>query len=242
MGGPLWYLIHQFDLNVESNFATWCSSMLLLLNALSAYGLARGRWATNRRTGLVSVILAAGFLLLSVDDFIGMHEFVEQVVARTIVQPAEQADTSIVALVSLGEQARGPSEFVAAANGVAQAAGQPSNQADIRAAALMLLGPLFGIGLASGLTLLMAGSYLPVARAENLPFLSASIGCVFLVGLSEVVYNQAGGGAYWHFRLEVLFEEGSELLALLLFLIFQSRELDALDRADFTQSSTLIAA
>jgi len=34
IGSLLRYVIHQCDLNVESNFATWCSSMLLLLNAL----------------------------------------------------------------------------------------------------------------------------------------------------------------------------------------------------------------
>jgi hypothetical protein len=188
--------------------------------------LARGHRDINRRVGLTSVILALGFLVLSVDDFIGIHESVEKVVA----------------LVSLAESTTRQREFVAAANGAKRTSGQPAEQVDAMAIASMLLGPLFGLGLASVLTLLMVSSYLPVSQHENLPFLSASITCVFLVGLSEVVYNQAGGSAYWHFRLEVLAEEGSELLALLLFLIFQSRELDALDRADVASSAMLISA
>ena len=66
----------------------------------------------------------------------------------------------------------------------------PASQGETRAGDLMFLGPLFG--LAGVLILLMAGSYVPVARRENLPFLSVSIVCVLLVGLSEMGYNHAG--------------------------------------------------
>ena len=76
---PLRYVIRQIDLNLEGNFATWFSSMLLLLNSLSAYMLSRARWSTKRRVALTTAIMAAGLLLLSVDEFIGIHEFLERV-------------------------------------------------------------------------------------------------------------------------------------------------------------------
>ncbi len=188
LASPLRYVIHQVDLNEEGNFATWCSSMLLLLNAFSAYLLARGRWATNRRVALTTALMAVGFLLLSIDDFIGLHEFLEEVMAQALSHH-DARDTSTV----------------------------------------MALGPLFGIALASLLTVLVAGAYWRAVQRENLPLLIACVGCVLTVGLAEFVYYQAGCLEHWCFRLEVLVEEGSELAAILLFLTFQSQELVALE-------------
>ena len=182
------FLNHLFR-GVVQKSPTWCSSMLLLLNAFSAYLLARGRWATNRRVALTTALMAVGFLLLSIDDFIGLHEFLEEVMAQALSHH-DARDTSTV----------------------------------------MALGPLFGIALASLLTVLVAGAYWRAVQRENLPLLIACVGCVVTVGLAEFVYYQAGCLEHWCFRLEVLVEEGSELAAILLFLTFQSRELVALEK------------
>lgn len=72
------FLFSQLDLGSEYNFATWCSSMLLLLNALLASILARRYWSVNRWVGVVYTCLAIGFFVLSVDDFIMLHEYVEE--------------------------------------------------------------------------------------------------------------------------------------------------------------------
>ena len=73
------YAFMQFDLGSEYNFATWCSSMLLLLNAGLATVLARRFWSVDRSVATVYTCLAIGFFVLSVDDFIMLHEYIEEI-------------------------------------------------------------------------------------------------------------------------------------------------------------------
>ena len=186
--GHFQYVLEQVDLNSEGTFATWFSSMLLLLNSLSAYLLARARWATNQRAALSTAIMAAGFLFLSIDDFIGFHESLESVTANLFIH----------------------------------------NDSVNNAALKRNMGPLFGLSLAIILAIMVVGPYLRAVQPKNIPLLIGSIGCVFAVGVSELVYNVSGCTELWCFRIEVLFEEVSELGALLLFLTFQSRELSGL--------------
>ncbi len=179
------YFVRQIDLNSEATFVTWLSSALLLLNSLCAYVLARRYWATNREMALIMAAMAAGFLLLSVDDLIGLHEYVEANVAGALTASGER-DFSTVQ----GE-----------------------------------LGPIFGFVLLLLMSVFFARPYYRTMKGRNLPWLLATLCCVFMVAFAELAWLRSGCGATWCFRGEVVLEEGSELLAGLFFLIFQSREI-----------------
>lgn len=184
LAGPLRYVTHQLNLDAEGNFATWYSSMLLLLNAFYAYHLACSRRASDRPASFAYMLLALGFVFLSLDDFISLHEFLERVAATML-----------------------PSRDTLALPGEA------------------IPGSVYGLGLASILTIVGAGVYWSGAvKRENLLILTGCVLYVFLVGLAERAYVQSGCFTHTCFRFEVLIEEGSELLAMLLFLLFQSRE------------------
>lgn len=180
--GHFGHAIRQIDLNVEKNLATWCSSMLLLLNAICAYMLAHCRWLTHRRVALLMMIMSSGFLALSIDDFIGLHDYVESVTA---------------------DQFGGDDGHTLVRN----------------------LGPLFAISLAIVFISLFTIPLIRTAQRKNIPLLFACILCVFLVALAEFVYLLSECAEAWCYRLEVVFEEGCEFSACLLFLMFQSREL-----------------
>ena len=66
------WLIHQlFELDEENNLPTWFSSFLLLNNAFFLYLIAREKKDKFRFHWL---ILAFGFLVLSIDEVAGVHE------------------------------------------------------------------------------------------------------------------------------------------------------------------------
>jgi hypothetical protein len=65
-----WLLLQLFELDEENNLPTWFSSFLLLNNA-AVLGFAAAQ-ATRHKTQWS--ILAAGFLLLSIDEVAGLHE------------------------------------------------------------------------------------------------------------------------------------------------------------------------
>ncbi len=71
------FIVKQLDLAIEGNFATWFSSILLLLNSLYAYEQARHTWSLNRPVARTCIILSIGFLFLSIDDIIMFHERLE---------------------------------------------------------------------------------------------------------------------------------------------------------------------
>lgn len=66
-----WLLLQLFDLDEEYNLPTWFSSFLLFNNAFVLFVIAQ---ADTSKFQLHWRILAAGFLLLSVDEVAGMHE------------------------------------------------------------------------------------------------------------------------------------------------------------------------
>jgi hypothetical protein len=68
-----WLIRQLFDLDEENNLPTWFSSFLLLNNALVLYLLAQTRSVDHR---LHWNLLAAGFLVLSIDEVAGVHESV----------------------------------------------------------------------------------------------------------------------------------------------------------------------
>ena len=68
-----WLIRQLFDLDEENNLPTWFSSFLLLNNALVLYLSAQTRAESGRYHW---ILLAAGFLILSVDEVAGVHESV----------------------------------------------------------------------------------------------------------------------------------------------------------------------
>jgi len=179
------FVVRQFDINAEGNFATWFSSMLLLLNSLCAYELAHAHWSTQRRLAVIIAIMSVGFLLLSIDDVIRFHESAESATA-SLLSGTDGMD-------------------------------KPTLK--------RYLGPLLAISLAIIFTFVFVVPYLRIVQRENIPLLVACIVCLFLVALSEYIYDLSGCAELWCFRLEVTIEEGCEFFALVLFVTFQSREL-----------------
>jgi hypothetical protein len=66
-----WLLLQLFDLDEENNIPTWFSSFLLLNNAFFLYLYASVDQLPKR---LHWKLLAAGFLLLALDEVAGLHE------------------------------------------------------------------------------------------------------------------------------------------------------------------------
>ena len=66
-----WLIRQLFDLDEENNLPTWFSSFLLLNNALVLYLSAQSSIGADRN---YRVLLAAGFLVLSIDEVAGLHE------------------------------------------------------------------------------------------------------------------------------------------------------------------------
>ena len=89
------YFVTQVDLNSEATFVAWLSSALLLLNSLCAYWLARHYWSKERRIGLLMAAMSAGFLLLSIDDTVGLHEQLEAMVAGVLSGVGERDSAEV---------------------------------------------------------------------------------------------------------------------------------------------------
>jgi hypothetical protein len=66
-----WLIRQLFDLDEENNLPTWFSSFLLLNNAMVLYLLANARAGDYRYHW---ILLASGFLILSIDEVAGLHE------------------------------------------------------------------------------------------------------------------------------------------------------------------------
>lgn len=69
-----WLYISFFDLDEEESFGTWYNSLLLLLAGLLSMALSRSSLALHWKRWWL--FLGCGFVLLSVDEIAGLHEFV----------------------------------------------------------------------------------------------------------------------------------------------------------------------
>lgn len=183
-------IVRQMDLSREANFGAWFSSSLLLLNSLYAYTQMCHQRLSDHRAAMSYGFLSAGFMLLSIDEIIQFHEFLEKNAKRLF-----------------------------ASNG-------------IESALIKYTGILFTLALALTLLVLVFGSLHKFVRRENFHFLIYSIASVFIAALAESIYRYAGCHYLSrYFRLEILFEEGGELMAILFFLAFQQREIMHHERA-----------
>ena len=71
-----WLIQQLFELDEENNLPTWFSSFLLLNSSLMLYVLAR----TKDDHRYHWFLLAAGFLILSIDEVAGLHESVNSAI------------------------------------------------------------------------------------------------------------------------------------------------------------------
>jgi len=69
-----WYVRQLFDVDEEDSFPTWYSSAALLLTAVTLWINARQQRALGSPLRWHWSGLAAGFLLLSIDEIAGIHE------------------------------------------------------------------------------------------------------------------------------------------------------------------------
>lgn len=180
---PAEYLFEQLDLAGEANGATWCSVALLLANSLLAYIHTRRCWPAHPRVAAAYGCLAIGFLFLSIDDLVMIHEELEE----NIIEP-------FVARLPEGGQA-------------------------------MYDGLLFGAILALLLVGIVSGSFFRAVRRDSVALLVASVALVIVGVIAEFVFVQLECDYPSRcFRVEVVFEEGGEMLAILAFLSFQYRQ------------------
>jgi len=93
--GILGEITKQLDLVGERNFATWFSVILLFLNSLLAYRQALLYTHSKVRVARIYGILSIGFLVLSVDDLISFHEYVESVLKKLSQGPASRPFLSV---------------------------------------------------------------------------------------------------------------------------------------------------
>jgi hypothetical protein len=92
-----WLIRSLFDLDEEQSFGTWFSVALLLLAACLLHLHARERRAAGDRWARAWSALGWGFLLLSVDELVGLHETLNTVLDLSWVAPG----AALVALVGL---------------------------------------------------------------------------------------------------------------------------------------------
>lgn len=177
-------LIRQLDLVREANLATWYTSALLIVTSMYSYRLARYHWHVNRRIALKYGFLAAGFILLSIDDVIQTHEFIEMYSASLITDLRNFDGLAVY------------------------------------------LGPAFAAVLVIALMILISGHPMREIKRKNRSFLVISFVCLLIAVVAEIIYiNSECSNIDLCFRIEIAFEESSEIIAILAFFTFLRREM-----------------
>ena len=171
---PIRTVVRQLDLKREENVATWCTTALLLLNALFAYNLRRQFQHTDPVAARYLGLFSIGFLLLSVDDLAQFHEKLEG-----LLEDALEA-THVLDHIKTGI--------------------------------------IFGSLLALLLALLTYRGLSRHLRRTDKALLAVSVFWILFSVASELVPTHRPSVAR---RLEILGQEGGELLALVFFLTFQ---------------------
>ena len=81
-GLKYWHL-SVFDLDAEESFGTWYSAVLLLIAGQLLLAETLRRRTGSDRWWLAWAVLAAGFHLLSIDEVVGLHEWVNTALGDT---------------------------------------------------------------------------------------------------------------------------------------------------------------
>jgi hypothetical protein len=83
-----WLLRQLFDLDDENNLPTWYSSFLLLLASALLWLCGRRKRADGDPRFRPWAVLAAGFLLMAIDEVAGIHETINAMIEMTWALPA----------------------------------------------------------------------------------------------------------------------------------------------------------
>mgnify|MGYP001190361013 FL=1 len=75
-----WAYVAMFDLDREQSFGTWFSTMILIFASLLTLFHARNSGSTSGRMHIYWWLLGIGFILLSMDEVVGLHETVNAVI------------------------------------------------------------------------------------------------------------------------------------------------------------------
>ncbi len=78
-----WLLRQLFDVDQENNLPTWYSAFMLLTASALLWICARGKRAEGDRWFRHWYALAAGFLLMSLDEVAGLHETINSMIVMT---------------------------------------------------------------------------------------------------------------------------------------------------------------
>ncbi len=82
-----WLLRQLFDVDQENNLPTWYSAFLLLLASALLWLTARKKKADGDGWSGQWLVLAVGFLLMSLDEVAGVHESINSVIEMTWAIP-----------------------------------------------------------------------------------------------------------------------------------------------------------
>lgn len=97
--GLKYWQITIFDLDEEESFGTWFNAFILLYAALLLLIHARGQKLKKDPWSAWWMILAVGFLLLSIDEIVGMHEYLNSALKETSWTSVAAVAAGVVALV-----------------------------------------------------------------------------------------------------------------------------------------------
>jgi hypothetical protein len=78
-----WWHFAFFDLDEEEGFGTWFSSMILLVTAQVLFIQSKASRAAGDPWYRWWLVLCIGFLFLSVDEVVGIHEYINTIVEST---------------------------------------------------------------------------------------------------------------------------------------------------------------
>ncbi len=99
--GLKYWHISIFDLDEEESFGTWFSAMILLLAGQLLLQHARLARAAPGRWVAWWTVLAVGFHVLSVDEVVGMHEYLNTLLGETSWTDVGIVGVAVVALAFL---------------------------------------------------------------------------------------------------------------------------------------------
>lgn len=97
--GLLYWQITIFDLDEEESFGTWFNAIILLFAALLLYIHARGRQLVADGWYGWWLLLAIGFLLLSIDEIVGLHEYLNSALKEVSWTSVAAPAVAVVALL-----------------------------------------------------------------------------------------------------------------------------------------------
>jgi hypothetical protein len=87
----------MFNLDQEQGFGTWFSTMILIFASLLTLFQARNFSSTSGRMHIYWWLLGIGFILLSLDEVVGLHETV-----NTVIQNSRWTTFGAILVLSMG--------------------------------------------------------------------------------------------------------------------------------------------